>query len=94
MISRGRFIALFAILHIVDPGNETDKADKLRKVRPLLDIFKARCRELYQPDQNVAVDERLVKSEHRSGIRQYIKNKPVKFRIKLWVVAESKNGYT
>ena len=91
MISRDRFIALLSMLHVVDPNNETDK---LRKVRPLLDMFKSKCRELYQPDQNVAVDERFVKSKHRSGIRQYIKNKPTKFGIKLWVVAESKSGYT
>ena len=94
MISRERFQALLSMLHIVDPTAEIDKTDKLRKVRPLINKFKSRCRELYQPDQNVAVDERLVKSKHRSGIRQYIKNKPVKFGIKLWVVAESKSGYT
>ena len=52
------------------------------------------CKELYIPHQNVSVDERMVKSKGRSGIRQYIKNKPVKFGIKIWVLAESKTGYT
>ncbi|KXJ06058.1 PiggyBac transposable element-derived protein 4 [Exaiptasia diaphana] len=42
----------------------------------------------------VAVDERMVKSKHWSGIRQYIKNKPTKWGIKLWVLADSANGYT
>lgn len=36
----------------------------------------------------------MVKSRHRSGIRQYIKNKPTKCGIKLWVLADSSNGYT
>lgn len=36
----------------------------------------------------------MAKSKHRSGIRQYIKNKPTKRGIKLWVLAESANGYT
>ena len=36
----------------------------------------------------------MVKSKHCSGIRQYIANKPVKFGVKLWVLADSKNGYT
>ena len=40
------------------------------------------------------MDERIVKSKHRSGIRQYIKNKPVKFGLKLWVIADSRSGYT
>ena len=36
----------------------------------------------------------MVKSKRSSRIRQYIKNKPVKFGIKLWVLAESSTGYT
>jgi len=36
----------------------------------------------------------MVKSRHRSGIRQYIKEKPTKLGIKLWVLADSSNGYT
>ena len=56
--------------------------------------FKSRCLSLYQPRQNVAIDERMVKSRHRSGIRQYIKDKPTKWGIKLWVLADSSNGYT
>ena len=70
------------------------EGDKLRKVTPFLLHFQKVCRELYQPYQNVAVDERIVKSKHRSGIRQFIKNKPVKFGIKLWVLTDSSNGYT
>ena len=93
MMGARRFKALLAFLHVVDPGNE-QKNDKLRKVAPFIDHFKNRCRDLYQPSKYVSVDERLVKSKHRSGIRQYIKNKPVKFGIKLWVLADSENGYT
>ena len=36
----------------------------------------------------------MVKSRHRSGMRQYIKDKPTKWGIKLWVLADSSNGYT
>ena len=81
------------MLHVVDPTTE-DEHDKLRKVRSLLNVFKEKCKSLYQPFQNVAVDERMVKSKHRSGIRQYIKDKPTKWGIKLWVLADSANGYT
>ena len=93
IMSRNRSKALLAFLHVVDPYNE-DANDKLRKVSPFISHSQEACRTLYQPDQNVAVDERIVKSKHRSGIRQFIKNKPVKFGIKLWVLADSKNGYT
>ena len=65
-------------------------ADEIKR----LAYFKSRCLALYQPRQNLAVDERMVKSRHRSGIRQYIKDKPTRWGIKLWVLADSSNGYT
>ena len=86
MLSRDRFKAL----NIVDPAEE-NPANKLRKVQSFIDSFRKTCKILYQSSQKVA---KVVKSKHRSGIRQYIKNKPVKFGIKLWVIADSVNGYT
>ncbi|CAB4039704.1 Hypothetical predicted protein [Paramuricea clavata] len=93
ILSRKRYKALMAFLHVVDPAEEV-ASNKLRKVEEFLASFKERCRMLYQPYQNIAVDERMVKSKHRSGIRQYMKNKPTKWGIKLWVLADSSNGYT
>ena len=81
------------MLHVVDPSQE-EKGDKLRKITPFINRFRNKCCELFQPQGNLATDERLVKSKHRSGIRQYIKNRPVKYGIKLWVIADSKTGYT
>lgn len=92
-MSRTRFKALMAMLHVVNPANE-DKSHKLRKVESFINDFKSRCLALYQPRQNLAIDERMVKSRHRSGIRQYIKDKPTRWGIKLWVLADSSNGYT
>jgi len=67
-MSRDRFKQLMSMLHIVDPGDEV-KADKLRKISPVINIFHERCKALFQPFENVAVGERIVKSKHRSGIR-------------------------
>ena len=53
----------------VDPVEE-DISHKLRKVESFIDYFKSRCLALYQPRQNLAIDERMDKSRHRSGIRQ------------------------
>ena len=60
-MQRNRFRALMAFLHVVDPSGEPD-GDKLCKINSLLEFFKERCKELYQPRRNVAVDERMVKS--------------------------------
>lgn len=91
IMARDRFKALMGVLHVVDPGTE-DEADKLRKLSSLLEVFKDKCKSLYQPFQHVSVDERMVRSKHRSVIQQYIK--PTKWGIKPWVPADSSNGYT
>lgn len=83
MMSRTRFKALMALFHIVDPNTETP-GNKVRKVQSFLMDFKSRYLSFYQPSQNFAIDERLVKSRHCSGIRQYIKDKPTKWGIMLY----------
>ena len=93
ILPRNRFFAILAFLHVVDPATETP-GNKLCKVESFVKHFKKRCSELYKPRQHVAIDERMVKSRHRSGIRQYIRDKPTKWGIKLWVLADSSNGYT
>ena len=93
ILPRNRFFAILAFLHVVDPATETP-GNKLCKVESFVKHFKKRCSELYKPREHVAIDERMVKSRHRSGIRQYIRDKPTKWGIKLWVLADSSNGYT
>ena len=90
---RIRFQGLMAFLHVVDPATDTP-GDKLRKVESFVNYFKSRFVALYHSRKQVAVDERMVRSRHRSGIRQYTKDKPIKWGIKLWEVADSSNDYT
>ena len=93
IMPRIRFQGLMAFLHVVDHTTETP-GEKLRKVETFVNYFKSRCVVLYQPRKQAAIDERMVRSRHRSGIRQYVKGKPIKWGIKLWVLADSLNGYT
>ena len=58
-----------AMLHVVHPATETPR-DKLRKISSFIEYFKGKCLSLYQPRQNVAIDEQMVKSRHRSVIIQ------------------------
>ena len=43
----------------------------------------------FQPDQHVSIDERMVRNKGRYAFRQYMKDKPTKWGMKLWVVADA-----
>jgi hypothetical protein len=79
IIYRFRYKALMAFLNVVDLVTE-DPNNKPHQ-------------QLYQLSQNIAVDERMVKSRNRPGIRQFMKDKPTKWGINLWVATDSSNGY-
>ena len=69
--------------------------DKLTRVRLLLEHVQKVSQQFYQPYDAVSVDERTVSSKHQySGIRQFIRDKPIRFGLKLWVLADSLSGYT
>ncbi|XP_070562433.1 piggyBac transposable element-derived protein 4-like [Ptychodera flava] len=52
-----------------------------------------RFMEEYQPHRQVSVDECMILFKGRLGIKQYEKSKPVKFGIKVWMLADSVTGY-
>ena len=52
-----------------------------------------RCSELYNLHRDVAVDEAMIKFQGRSTLKQYVPKKPIKRGIKVWVLADSHNGY-
>ena len=76
------------MLQVVDPATE-EAQNKLRKV-DFIEDFKKLWKDLYLPQKHVA----KVKCRHRSGFRQFIKDKPTKWGIKLCILADSSNCYT
>ncbi len=67
--------------------------DRLGKVRPLIDHLGEKFETVYNPTQNVAVDEAMIKFQGRSSLKQYMPMKPIKRGVKVWVLADSYNGY-
>ena len=65
----------------------------LQKVNPLLDIIRNTCKSVYHPKQHISVDERMVATKARISIKQNMKAKPTKWRLKCFVLADV-NGYT
>ena len=96
-ISRQRFRDISRYLHFVDntllatcgqPGY-----DKLGKVRPVIDHCSKVFLDSYKPHCECAVDEAMIRCECRTSLKQYMPLKPVKRGIKVWVRADSHNGY-
>ena len=67
-MSKNRYAALLGMFYVVD-YTEEDQANKLHKVDSFIEHFRSKFKQLFQPYQNIAVYERLVKSKHRSCIR-------------------------
>jgi hypothetical protein len=48
----------------------------------------------WQPEQNLTVDEMMVRyMGNRSPIRQYLKNKPCRYGLKCWALANAKSKF-
>ena len=62
---------------------ENPNFDKLFKNRPILNSVLNKCRKLPQEEKH-SVDEQIIPTKCRSGMRQYLPKKPSKWGIKVW----------
>ena len=68
---------------------KTILTENWKKLKYLIDHKKKMCLKLYQHSRYLSGDEHMVKSEGRSGLRQYMKDQ----MGLLWVLADD-NGYS
>lgn len=98
VMTRDRFMAILSSLHISDPEkneeNEqkkgTEDYDHLHRVRPLMKMICTNSKAIYHPRQHISVDERMVGTKARLGIKQYMKAKPTKWGLKFFCVSRHK----
>ncbi|KAK6191058.1 hypothetical protein SNE40_002806 [Patella caerulea] len=94
VMDRDRFLGLLKFLHLVDEhAADLDKSDKIYKMRPFLDTIFPKFRNYFTPQQNISVDEGMIPTKGRLGIKQYIKDKPTNWGIKAFMLTDSESGY-
>ncbi|XP_030586306.1 piggyBac transposable element-derived protein 4-like [Archocentrus centrarchus] len=101
VMPRDRFYNIAWNIHMSDPAEDAlndsrkgmDNYDCLHRIRPLYDSLRVACKAVYHPQQHLSVDERMVATKARIALKQYIKNKPTKWGIKLFVLSDN-TGYT
>ena len=67
--------------------------DRLFKVRPLLDLLLPKFEAEYTLHQECTIDEAMIPFKGCLGFKQFMKDKPVKWGIKVFVLSDARNGY-
>lgn len=86
-------------LHLTDNEKlERDRSspnfDKIGKIRMLLNHFVKTSQALYNLEREVTVDELIIPYKGKyCNFRQFMRDKPVRFGLKLWCLASSKSRY-
>lgn len=97
VMPRNRFREISSFLHFNDSTQEVARGtpgyDRLFKVRPVLNYVRTKCETNFNPTKNISVDEGMVPFRGRLSFRQYMPAKPTKYGIKVWMAADSSNGY-
>ena len=95
-MSQKRFTFISYCLRFDDSQSreERKKNDKLAPIRQIFDMFVTACHSNYTPGPDCTVDESLLSFRGRCGFKQYIPNKPSKYGIKLFVLADNDTSYS
>ena len=96
-MARDGFLEIHKYLHFVNNGGLIPPGDpgydRLCNVRGVLDMIEEKFASLYNPSRENAIDEAMVPYKGRSSLKQYMPKKPVRRGLKVWMRADSNNGY-
>lgn len=82
---KNRFKEITQFLHFKDM-NEPEADDKIWKLRPLTDHLKKKFLQHFHPQQDLSYDESMIEYYGRHGMKQYLKEKPIPYGFKVWVL--------
>ena len=92
VMTRTRFQSILQNLHFSNDDND-DKTDKSYKIRPVIEHLNKVFAESLSNSPFQSVDKHMCKFKDRWIMKQYIKNKPIKWDFKYWYRCDSETGY-
>lgn len=95
-MSKERFLLLLRALRFddINTRDERKATDNLAPIREVFDDFNSRCKNNYQVGEYVTIDEMLEAFRGRCKFRQFIRNKPAKYGIKIYSLVDARVFYT
>ena len=97
VMSINDFQQLFRCLHLADNSAQIPVGqpghDRLFKVRGLLDLLIPKFEFEYHIHHECTIDDAMIPFKGRLAFKQYMKAKPTKWGIKVFVLADATNGY-
>ena len=92
VLTRTRFQSILQNLHFSNNDND-DKTNKSNKIHPVIKHLNKLFAESLSNSPFQSFDEHMCKFKGRSSMKQYIKNKPIKWGFKYRHRCDSGTGY-
>ena len=94
-MSRDRFKSILRFIRFDDRNTRTERStnDKLAPLRSVLNSFIIKCRSSYKAGIDVTIDEQLMTFRGRCPFKMYLPDKPGRYGVKIWILADSKTNY-
>jgi hypothetical protein len=94
-MARNRFAHILQFIRFDDKSTRVQRKanDKLAAIREVWDRFAENCKKLFEPFEDMSVDEQLVAFRGKCPMGQYMKSKAAKYGIKVWAAADVKMSY-
>ncbi|KAJ8966363.1 hypothetical protein NQ314_003564 [Rhamnusium bicolor] len=92
IMKRDRYYFILKMMHFCDSSNP-NAADKLFKIRMVVDSLKSTFGENFYPYRNICIDESLLLFKGRLHFKQYIPSKRSRFGVQLFLTCDCKTGF-
>ncbi|GFQ96506.1 chimeric ERCC6-PGBD3 protein [Trichonephila clavata] len=93
VMPRKRFEQIRQNLHFCDNEYQSQADDKAYKIRPVMHHFNLCFQKAMNNSKRQSIDEHMIKVKGHNLMKQYIKDKPIKWGFKMWCRADSSTGY-